>query len=463
MKKTIVILFTVFTVNSSMADISALPTYEQAQKLVAAAWKSPPRSIDVTYYLAVKDKKKTEEHFRKIYKEHFDNEYGPDEELSADMLERKEGKIQENVDYGLAQQKKREKIKYRIRYDGKSCRVDRVYGSPEKILDANTPLETTLIETPAPTVGLELYRYSHNNKSATVEKRERSPITVINNQLNSIVMIPNAVILQMKLGTRKDDLVTEPYDVNETKIKQLCSGTLENFTVKIRPDENEPNAKDRIEISLYLDDKIEAFTSLMICAKDDYSKVYYFEDLNSITNKSPIFTRTCSDFDTQGIPHHVTQIQNNGKGDVILHEIYRIENVRVNISIPKEVFEFNPPEDYVVTDYRLPETERQAVKIEGLKRQLKGKDRGRKFQAFLKLREYFKDNPSEMREIAASMLEDEHSGVRRLAFHTLIQVLKDDLEELKRIAVIMQDDEDRLVRKMAARVLQRIESEDEKP
>jgi len=34
MEKVIVILFTVFSANSSMADISALPPYEQARKLV---------------------------------------------------------------------------------------------------------------------------------------------------------------------------------------------------------------------------------------------------------------------------------------------------------------------------------------------------------------------------------------------------------------------------------------------
>jgi hypothetical protein len=99
------------------------------------------------------------------------------------------------------------------------------------------------------------------------------------------------------------------------------------------------------------------------------------------------------------------------------------------------------------------------VKIEGLKRRLKGKNRGRKLQAFVTLREYYKDNPGEMREIAVLMLEDEHSDVRRVAFHTLIQVLKDNPEELKRIALTVKDDEDRLIQSMSNKILQRMKSE----
>jgi len=242
MKRAIFILLTFFTVSSSMADTSALPNYEQAQKLVAAAWKSPPRSIDVTYYIAAIDNRRTKEDLRQIYKEHFDNEYGPDEELSPDMLERKERDIQINVDCFLAELQDR-RIRYRVRFDGNCYRIDKVSGSPDKTilkgtdqeefrpgkkLDANTPFETTMIETQTPTSGLELYHYSHDGKTARVDKMERSSTTVINNQsqINSIVMMPNASILQIKLGARKNNLAIEPYDINEPKIKQLCSGTL---------------------------------------------------------------------------------------------------------------------------------------------------------------------------------------------------------------------------------------------
>jgi hypothetical protein len=52
MKRVIVILAVLFTVNV-IADTPVSPNYEQAGKLVAAAWKFPPRSIDITYYAIV--------------------------------------------------------------------------------------------------------------------------------------------------------------------------------------------------------------------------------------------------------------------------------------------------------------------------------------------------------------------------------------------------------------------------
>ena len=475
MKRVIIILLTFFAVSSSMADTSALPTYEQAKKLVAAAWKSPPRSIDVTYYLTVKDNTRTEEQIRQIYKDHFDDEYGSDEELSPEMLERKEREIQINVDNRLAELRDR-RIRCRVRFDGNHYRIDNVYGNPEgtintivkgnvreefrpeKKLDANTPFETTWIETPAPTNGFEFYRYSHDRKTATVEKREISSTIVSNYKIDRILMMPNAFILQMKLGTRKNNLAAEPYDINEPKIEQLCSGTLEGLSVKIRPDPNEPDAKDRIEIGLYNDENIQTYTSLMICAKDDYSKVYYCQTPNPAMNKSPIFKKTCSNFDAQGFPHNVTQVIYDGKDNVQLQETYKIEDVNVNIPIPKEVFEFNPPESYEVTDTRLPEAQRQKARIENLKKRLKDEDSsGRRLEALVMLMEHLKDDPAELKEIAVSLLKDERDNIRAVALTILTGVLKDNPEELRKIATSMLNDDDPKIQKMVAKILRQME------
>ena len=477
MKRVIVILLIVFTVNSSMADTSALPTYEQAKKLVAAAWKSPPQSIDITYYSTVKDNTKTEEKLGQIYEGVFDNEYGLDEELNSDMLERKEKEIQINVDNRLEVLRDR-RTKCRVRFDGNRYRIDNVYGSPdrtiktipkgivreefqpEKKLDANTPFETTWIEIPDLANGFEFYHYSHDHKTLRVEKRERSSYMFINNrnQINNILMIHNAFILRMKLGTRRNNSATEPYDINEPKIRQLCSGTLEGFNVKIIPDENEPDVKDRIEISLYNNEKIEFYTSLMICAKDDYSKVYYCQTPNPAMNKSPIFKKTCSNFDAQGFPHNVTQVIYDGKDNVQLQETYKIEDVNVNIPIPKEVFEFNPPESYEVTDTRLPEAQRQKARIENLKKRLKDEDSsGRRLEALVMLMEHLKDDPAELKEIAVSLLKDERDNIRAVALSILIRVLKNKPEELRNIAASMQDDEDAKIQKMVAKILRQME------
>ena len=477
----IIAILSVCFSSNLLAEKYRLPTQQQVQKLVAAAWKPPPRSIDVTYYSTIKDNTKTEEKLRKFYKEVFGREYGPDEELNSNMLARKEIDIQSNVDSELAEQQQGgRKVKYRVRCDGNSYRVDRVDGRPErtirtilkgaareefqpgKKLDANTPFELSAIETPAATNGFKRYTYFHGLKVAEIEQMERSPTTVENSKIMNVLRMPNASILKMKLGTRNNESATEPYDINEPKMEQLCSGTLEGIRVEIRPDPNEPDAKDRIEISLYNNEIDLTYTSLMICAKDDYSKVYYCQTPNPASNKPPVFTKTCSDFDAWGIPHNVTQLIYDGRGDVRLHETYKIENVRLNIPIPKEVFEFNPPDNYVVTDYRLPEAERRAAKIESMKSALKNEDSsGRRLEILIHLKEFLEDDPAQLRNIALSMLDDEGDDIRRVSLSALNSLLKDNPEELRNIAISMQDDEDPIVQRMVAKILQRIESKKE--
>ena len=250
MKSVIYILLTIFVVKFSMADNSELPTYDQAEKLVEAAWKSPLRSIDITYYLALIDERKTEENLLQIYEEAYENMFGPDEILNSFMLESKERSKKNFLDYQSSQkQQGGKKIKKRVRFDGKSYRLEKSYGSPDrtilkangeektqpgKKLIANTPFEETYIDTVSETGDFERYSYFRESKNARVQKLEHSPaISFVHDDISEILGNPDTSIIQLMLGTKKDNLATEPYDVNELKIKKLCSGTLEGCSVKI--------------------------------------------------------------------------------------------------------------------------------------------------------------------------------------------------------------------------------------
>jgi len=475
MKKAIILL-NVFIVNISLADTSELPTYEQALKLAEAAWKSPPRSIDVTYYITVIDNTRTEEKLLQIYQEAFDNIYGTDEELSGFMLESKEKNIQNSTNNELKRRQDGIKVKYRIRADGKSYRVDRVYEIPDRTvlkatgekefrlgeeIEANTPFNETFIETPGATNGFELYKYYHKSKIATIQKIENSRSAVEDRKISNLLKTPNSLMLQMWLGTRKNNSAEEPIDINEVKIEQLCSGTLESCSVEIRPDVNKPDLKERIELSLYYDENKQIYTSLMICDKNDYSKVYYYQTPNPAIGKPPVLTMTFSDYDAQGFPHNVIDTQYDDKGNVYLQETYKIENVRLNIQIPEEVFGFNPPDDYEVTDYRLSEAQRQKAQIENMKKRLLDEDSGRRLQALMMLIEYLKDDPAELKEVAALMLNDERDTIRALALNILRTLLKDNPEGLRDIATSMQYDGSPKVQRMVEKILKQDKSNKE--
>jgi len=51
-----------------------------------------------------------------------------------------------------------------------------------------------------------------------------------------------------------------------------------------------------------------------------------------------------------GFPRSWTRVQSTAKGDVV--DKFLLVDIKLNCSIPDEVFEFNVPTDYVVVDHR---------------------------------------------------------------------------------------------------------------
>jgi len=435
MKKVIVILSIVISVKV-IANTPSFPSYQQAEKLVAAAWKAPPQSIDITYYVTVRDTTKTEQDLREIYEKAHEQMYGPPEKLNSYMLENRERFVRMNVGRCLKEQQKiGRRHKLRIRFDENRQRVDQVYGPPartalkssgkeeflpEKKLDANTPFDMSIVEVKDVNDISTRFEYVHSNKTATRKKVKRRS-SLKNGMINKLIEMPNGLLLRMKMGTNMNGSLGGPYDVNETKINQLCSGTLKDISVKIQPDKDAPDVKDRIEIILYSQEGAPFYESTLICDKEDYSKVYYSE-VRSPVGKHLISTRTCSNFDSQGFPHRATLVEYDSEGKVKIHETYLVESVRLNPSIPDEIFKFNPPKDYAVTDLRLPPAERQAAEVVRLKGMLRHEKWMDRLEALAALEKHLKDKAAELRKIAATMLDDEHPAVRERASRILREI-----------------------------------------
>ncbi|RKY06513.1 MAG: hypothetical protein DRP65_11695, partial [Planctomycetota bacterium] len=219
MKSVIIIFSIVFFSISLTVNASGKPTHEQVEKLVAAAWKEPPRSIDVTYYRTLKDSTKTEQHFRKIYEESADRMFGTKEELSPDVLIQRERMIQMNIDVASARWKNGHKSKNRIRFDMDRLRIDSVSGNPatnfigedgeeglwpEKKIGPNTPFENTYINVPDQDGDYLRYDISHaDNKSITIRK-VKGVLRHDINRLMSFTAIPSNLFIKIKLGIKKN-------------------------------------------------------------------------------------------------------------------------------------------------------------------------------------------------------------------------------------------------------------------
>ena len=337
------------------------PSEEQVGKLVAAAWKEPVRSIDVTLYKEITKPPKSVEEFRRIFENSFDKREGPKENLSAAELEMRNRNIQLNVERAIKEQEAGRRMKQRIRIDGHRQCLDQVIGwpkmvllegtpeertRPDVILGPNTPYEATFVNFgDQPQGDFTSFVYYHKMKSATITNKRGARWK--RSDVPKFAAFP--IDLQSILGQKQDTSTGVGYEPDTGKLDRLAStGELDNMSVRICPEPNDPNARDRIEVK-FCKDCVEPGI-IIVCDREDYSRVYYCETRNA-SNK-PFLIRECSNFDAQGFPRTASIIEYDFEGSLKKKEVYTFEKVELNPLIPDEVFKFNPPPSYKVEDLR---------------------------------------------------------------------------------------------------------------
>ncbi len=362
----IVILLLVCIPLYAKAEPCNLPTAEQVTKLAAAVWKEPVQSIDIVLYKEITKPAKSVEEFRRMFENSFDKREGPKENLSPAELEMRNRDIQVNVERAVKEQEVGRRMKQRIRIDGHRQRTDQVIGypkmvllegtpheitRPEVLLGPNTPYEMSLVNMGDKRKGdYTSFTYYHMNKSAHITNKrgarwKRSDIA-------RLAELPEwtSLWLQILLGQKQDTPTGSVYVPDGEKLEKLITDELEKISIRICPDANAPDTKDRIELIFPKGGSIEPGT-IMICDREDYSRVHYFEVRNPLAGQL-LFTRQCSNFDFQGFPHNATLVEYDENGNIKKKEVYRIVKVELNPSIPDEVFEFHPPIDYKLADFR---------------------------------------------------------------------------------------------------------------
>ncbi len=338
-----------------------LLTEEQAQKMAAAAWKEPIHRIDVTLYKEITEPPMSEDEIRKMFEDVFERSEGPKENLSPKNLEIRNRTVQKNVERTLKEQEVGRKIKQRIRIDGHRQRIDEVLGwpkmvllegtphervRPEVILGPNTPYEMTHVNSGDKRKGdYTSFRYFHKMKYAQIANDEKSMPA----RSDFIKFARLASFFQRLLGVNKGTMLEPVFVPDPNKMEKLRKTGLlaDDVHLVISPDPNNIGTRDQIEIK---SDK-KPCGNIMICDRNDYSRVYYVRACIHTTGKV-LHVRECNNFDSQGFPHNITEIEYDFNGDFKKKSVYRIEKVELNPVIPDEVFKFNPPEGYKVTDLR---------------------------------------------------------------------------------------------------------------
>jgi hypothetical protein len=362
--KILVLLLMVLACSFTYAgsENTAIPKEEHVQKLVAAAWKEPIKSIHVTFYKDYTKVPEPIEQIRKRAEEFVDREFKGRSigELKPYEIERRNKIIEENFKTWVENQKYPRKTKCRVWISGNNQRIDMVTVGPNEPLGPNTPFVHTFINTTDVNTGdFVSYHYASEMNTVFVGTKEwaKDPITQF-----AGMPFETALFFRILLGIdqgsnpKSINYIPDPNKMAEivrnglTKIvprEAKYAGNTTVYRIGIRPDPNSPDTRDIVEMG----DPNHFPTVVLVCDKKDYSRTYHTEFRIPTTNQA-ILLRECSDFDSQGFPHNVTEIQHDKDGNFKEKSVYRIIKVELNPLIPADVFEFHPSESYKVVDNR---------------------------------------------------------------------------------------------------------------
>lgn len=344
------------------SENTAIPTEEQVQKLATAAWKEPIKSIDVAFYKDYTTAPKPVEQLRKMAEESADSEFKGRslDELKPYEIERRNKTIERNLKNWVEKQKFPRKSKSRVWISGDNQRIDMVQVGPNEPLGTNTPFVHTFVNTKDPTGEFVSYHYTGDMKTVFVRTTKWTKETIA-----QFAGIPfgTALTLQFFLGIDQGSTPTSlNYIPDPNKMAELArtglasiepirgakaKGNMVVNRIAICSDPNAPDTRDRIELR----DPNYAVGTILICDRNDYARVYSLKSYLPTTGRL-LYMRECSNFDSQGFPHNITEIQYDIDGNFKEKSVYRIEKVELNPVIPGEVFKFRPPEGYKITDFR---------------------------------------------------------------------------------------------------------------
>ncbi len=340
----------------------AVPTEEQVQKLAAAAWKEPIKSIDVTFYKDYTTVPTPVDKIHKKMEQFFDEELGnrSPNELNSYEIENRNKNIELNVKNWVENQKYPRKAKERVRISDDERRCDFVIVGPNEPLGPDTPFVHTFVTTKDANTGEFIsYHYASEMNTVFIETKQ-----LLGENIERFARMPyaTALFLRILLGTYQDsnpesiNYIPDPNKMAElvrtglTKIvprETKYAGNTTVYRIGIHPDPNSPETKDIVEIR-----DINHFQiAVLICDRNDYSQIYRAEIYFPPTNKI-IYFRECGNFDSNGFPHNIIEIKYDKDGNLIKKSVYRIIKIELNPLLPTDVFKFHRPDNYKVMDNR---------------------------------------------------------------------------------------------------------------
>jgi len=330
-------------------ESQSTPSREQVARLVESAWKPPVTSIDATAYVSVSrpsiPREELDKNVRYAYTVVAEKSGGKE---SSEEFERA---VSREVERLIKEQQSPAIIKKRIRWNGTQYREDKVSVEGNiKVVDSKTEFNRVIVNAGNPLLkDYTSFEYDLDQKIASIDDKvgstwredsvwDAQSIQPVSLLLKSLTMLPP------KAG--ETNFVPT---ISIEKVSVLQEDKNEHIFVRTRSDKYKSYTVDRFEIVArqYPDCPLMVF----YCDAKDYSKLYRSESFDPASGTLLLVVER-DNFDRSGFPKvWITEEYTSGTSQVRRAE-HVLETVSVDVKLPADIFEFNPPSNFSTVDNR---------------------------------------------------------------------------------------------------------------
>lgn len=319
-------------------------------RLAAEVWKELPVSADVTVYrerrLPPPSLASVRKNVKRIYSL-IEEQLPVDATPSSDELREN---LEAEVQRVYRVQEEPRYLKQRIRISGRLYRVDQTIAKEGQAVDATTPYEGTYVNGGSPEEGSpDRFCYYHNLKHAVRDdKRKWKPEPI----LEALSVGKEARnVFKLLLGEVVESANGEKFLVpSSEKMAEICNDANSRVQIVTSQEDQGKRSCLRIEVKSRADGG--ATVAAVLVDRDNFARAYRIELMYPTTGKTR-YIEERSEFDEGlgGFPRVWVRRSFSPDGEET-YDHYVVSEAKIGDRIPQEVFEFSPPEGYVVYDGR---------------------------------------------------------------------------------------------------------------
>lgn len=260
----------------------------------------------------------------------------------------KEQEMEAEVNRILHEQEQPRITRFRLRLDGHLMRLDETVAAEGVELTAEAPPTKTYVNAGNPSLGdFTHFDYDYQAEIATLyNDKSRWHARKMNDYYG--VPEPVRLLFQAILGKPNSDRTALLPD--DELIRNAWSGNWQGILLTTEAVEYDGKRLD--SVSIRSKEEPDRLLMMFFCDPHDYSKVYRLETYNPQSGE-PLYVQEAREFDAKGMPRVLSRWRYEANsGELLSHEEEFIEEYALDVSIPEDVFKFDPPKNLGIVDRR---------------------------------------------------------------------------------------------------------------